>query len=277
MTIPVGDLCFVRGTIAGQPGYEIRSRNEDLRIVYFYNETDGHAGNNYFPYAIRFVDDGEALGDQMPADPTYQDSLYQFVNWEQNDWDGDGMPFLSTTIVNDDLTVFARKMSSTSGGTAIHISNESNQLFDRVAELFNEESQSDPELSAGDIQKDSVQIVVRDSGNRATDKGGTADGWIWPDEDWYLVYSTYGLDHIDFTQIESIDVYFKVAGSDEEHMVTIPVGEYPGDISVRMSDTENVVDLLVNGPEVLPRPEDPDPEPGDDYAITDVTKTLVDT
>ena len=276
VTIPVGDLCFVRGTIAGQPGYEIRSRNEDLRIVYFYNETNGHAGNNYFPYAIRFVDDGEALGDQMPADPTYQDSLYQFVNWEQNDWDGDGMPFLSTTIVNDDLTVFARKMSSTSGGTEIHISNESNQLFDRVAELFNEESQSDPELSAGDIQKDSVQIVVRDSGNRATDKGGTADGWIWPDEDWYLVYSTYGLDHIDFTQIESIDVYFKVAGSDEEHMVTIPVGEYPGDISVRMSDTENVVDLLVNGPEVLPRPEDPDPEPGDDYAITGIDKALVD-
>lgn len=276
VTIPVGDLCFVRGTIADQPGYEIRSRNEDLRIVYFYNETDGHAGNNYFPYAIRFVDDGEALGDQMPADPTYQDSLYQFVNWEQNDWDGDGMPFLSTTIVNDDLTVFARKMSSTSGGTEIHISNESNQLFDRVAELFNEESQSDPELSAGDIQKDSVQIVVWDSGNRATDKGGTADGWIWPDEDWYLIYSTYGLDHIDFTQIESIDVYFKVAGSDEEHMVTIPVGEYPGDISVRMSDTENVVDLLVNGPEVLPRPEDPDPEPGDDYAITGIDKALVD-
>ena len=149
-------------------------------------------------------------------------------------------------------------------------------LFDRVAELFNEESQSDPELSAGDIQKDSVQIVVRDSGNRATDKGGTADGWIWPDEDWYLVYSTYGLDHIDFTQIESIDVYFKVAGSDEEHMVTIPVGEYPGDISVRMSDTENVVDLLVNGPEVLPPPKDPDPEPGDDYAITGIDKALVD-
>ena len=43
VTIPVGDLCFVRGTIADQPGYEIRSRNEDLRIVYFYNETDGHA------------------------------------------------------------------------------------------------------------------------------------------------------------------------------------------------------------------------------------------
>lgn len=276
VTIPAGDLCFVRGTIAGQPGYEIQSGNEDLHIVYFYNETDGNAGNHYFPYAIRFVEDGEALGDQMPPDPTYQDSLYQFVNWEQNDWDGDGTPFLSTTIVNDDLTVFARKMSSASGGTEIHISNEDNRLFDRVAELFNEESQSDPELSAGDIQKDSVQIVVRDSGNNATDKGGDGDRWMLVNDDWYLVYSTYGLDHIDFTHIESIDVYFKVAGSDEEHKVSIPVGEYPGDISVRMSDTENVVDLLVNGPEVLPRPEDPDPEPGDDYAITGIDKALVD-
>lgn len=267
--------CTIEGTISQY--YNIEWNDDSFHIVYFYNETDGNAGNNYFPYAIRFVDDGETLGDQMPADPTYQDSLYQFVNWEQNDWDGDGMPFLSTTIVNDDLTVFARKMSSTSGGTEIHISNESNQLFDRVAELFNEESQSDPELSAGDIQKDSVQIVVRDSGNNATDKGGDGDRWMLVNDDWYLVYSTYGLDHIDFTHIESIDVYFKVAGSDEEHKVSIPVGEYPGDISVRMSDTENVVDLLVNGPEVLPRPEDPDPEPGDDYAITDVTKTLVDT
>lgn len=266
--------CTIEGTISQY--YNIEWNDDSFHIVYFYNETDGNAGNNYFPYAIRFVDDGETLGDQMPADPTYQDSLYQFVNWEQNDWDGDGMPFLSTTIVNDDLTVFARKMSSTSGGTEIHISNESNQLFDRVAELFNEESQSDPELSAGDIQKDSVQIVVRDSGNNATDKGGDGDRWMLVNDDWYLVYSTYGLDHIDFTHIESIDVYFKVAGSDEEHKVSIPVGEYPGDISVRMSDTENVVDLLVNGPEVLPRPEDPDPEPGDDYAITGIDKALVD-
>lgn len=266
--------CTIEGTISQY--YNIEWNDDSFHIVYFYNETDGNAGNNYFPYAIRFVDDGETLGDQMPPDPTYQDSLYQFVNWEQNDWDGDGTPFLSTTIVNDDLTVFARKMSSASGGTEIHISNEDNRLFDRVAELFNEESQSDPELSAGDIQKDSVQIVVRDSGNNATDKGGDGDRWMLVNDDWYLVYSTYGLDHIDFTHIESIDVYFKVAGSDEEHKVSIPVGEYPGDISVRMSDTENVVDLLVNGPEVLPRPEDPDPEPGDDYAITGIDKALVD-
>ena len=83
VTIPAGDLRFVRTDIGGQPAYEVEAKNQSTHIVYFYNETDGHAGNNYFPYAIRFVTDGESLGDQMPDDPTYQDSKYKFVNWSR--------------------------------------------------------------------------------------------------------------------------------------------------------------------------------------------------
>ena len=274
--IPAGDLRFVRTNIGGQPAYEVEAEDQSTHIVYFYNETDGHSGNNYFPYAIRFVNNGESLGDQMPVDPTYQDSKYKFVNWEQNDWDGDGMPFLSTTIINDDVTVFARKISSEHGGTIIQISNENNSLFDRVAELFNEDKQDDLTLTGSNINKDSVAIVVRDANGNATEKNGDGDRWMYLDEDWYLVNSTYGSDHINFTTIKEIDVYFKVSGEEEEYKVTIPVGEYPGDLSVRMTAAETTVDLVVNSPnDVQARPEEPDPEPEPEYTITGIDKELV--
>ena len=265
VTIPAGDLRFVRTEIGGQPAYEIEANDQSTHIVYFYNETDGHAGNNYFPYAIRFVTSGQALGDQMPTDPTYQDSSYKFVNWEQNDWDGNGMPFLSTTIINDDVTVFARKISSSEGGTEIHISNEDNLLFDRVAELANEKY-DDINISAADIDEDNIEIVVVDANGNETAKDKSEDGWMPAHSDWYRVFSTQGLDHIDFSQIEEIEVYFGI--DDTEYMVTIPVGEYPGDLSVRMTNRENVVDLLVNGSEVQQRPQDPDPGTPDQVTIT---------
>ena len=257
VTIPAGDLRFVRTEIVGQPAYEIEANDQSTHIVYFYNETDGHAGNNYFPYAIRFVTSGQALGDQMPTDPTYQDSLYKFVNWEQNDWDGNGMPFLSTTIINDDVTVFARKISSSEGGTEIHISNENNLLFARVAELANE--QYDINISASDLKNDNVKISVSDANGKKTDKDDVGDRWMIIDKNWYLINSTQGLDHIDFSKINSITVYFTLDSSEAEYSVDIPVGKYPGDLSVRMTDLENVVDLLVNGSEVQQRPQDPDP------------------
>ena len=271
--IPAGDLRFVRTNIGGQPAYEVEAEDQSTHIVYFYNETNGNAGNNYFPYAIRFVNDGESLGDQMPVDPTYQDSLYQFVNWEQNDWDGDGMPFLSTTIINDDVTVFARKISSSAGGTQINISNEDDLLFARVAELANE--QYDINISASDLKNDNVKISVFDATGERTNEDDVGDRWMYTDEDWYLVNSTVGLDHIDFSQISGITVYFTLAGSDTEYSVDIPVGEYPGDISVRMTAAETIVDLVVNSPnDVQARPDEPGPEPTEP-AITDFSKDLV--
>ena len=179
------------------------------------------------------------------------------------------MPFLSTTIIRDDITAFARKISSSAGGTEIHISNEDDLLFKRVAELAN--AQHNINISAADIGEDNIEIVVVDANGDKTDKGKGEDDWMPAYPDWYRVFST--IDHIDFSQIKEIEVYFKIDGT--EYMVTIPVGEYPGDLSVRMTAVGENVDLLVNGPEVAGEPVTP-PEPTDP-AITDFTKTLVET
>lgn len=244
--------CTIEGTISQY--YNIEWNDDSFHIVYFYNETDGNAGNHYFPYAIRFVDDGETLGDQMPPDPVYDNSLYEFVNWEEGGFDGSGNIFNENTPVNDDLTVFARKISTEHAGTIIQVSNENNQLFDRVAELYN--VSSDTKLSGNDIIKDSVKIRVNGIGEEHTNETYFSNRWLdITKPGWYEVAnnSAPGQDglpttneHVPFDNIREIVVYFEANGIEGQQSVTIPVGSDAGSISKLLTATEVTVELDVN-------------------------------
>lgn len=244
--------CTIEGTISQY--YNIEWNDDSFHIVYFYNETDGNAGNHYFPYAIRFVDDGETLGDQMPPDPVYDNSLYEFVNWEEGGFDGSGNIFNENTPVNDDLTVFARKISTEHAGTIIQVSNENNQLFDRVAELYN--VSSDTKLSGNDIIKDSVKIRVNGIGEEHTNETYFSNRWLdITKPGWYEVAnnSAPGQDglpttneHVPFDNIREIVVYFEANGIEGQQSVTIPVGSDAGSISKLLTATEVTVELVVN-------------------------------
>ena len=276
--------CTIEGTISQY--YNIEWNDDSFHIVYFYNETDGNAGNNYFPYAIRFVDDGETLGDQMPPDPEYDNSLYVFVNWEEGGFDGSGNTFSENTPVNDDLTVFARKISTEHVGTIIHISNENNQLFDRVAELYN--VSSDTKLSGNDIIKDSVKIRVNGIGGEHTNEDYFSNRWLdIAKPGWYEVANNSapgkeGLsttnDHVPFNNIREIVVYFEANGIEGQQSVTIPVGSDAGSLSKLLTATEVTIELVLNSKPSAPTDEDltDDPDDPDDTAILGESAVTVD-
>ena len=251
------DLRCVKGTEAGYDHhYVIELDDDSFHIVYFYNAEDANT-TNFTLYAVEFVDHGQTLGENMPDPPTYASgTYYQFVNWEQNSWNGTGLPLLSTTVINEDIVAFARKTSTSTSGTQIEVSNKDNQLFDRVAELYNATVSDGGTTITGDsINKESVYIIATDADGDST-ANANEDGWKLLDEDWYRIFATIGTDNVDISTIQSITVYFQANGLTGEQSVTIPVGENAGDMTKLLDQIGgNVLQL-----KVIPKPTAPDDE-----------------
>ncbi len=275
--IPAGELEFTREEEMLSPYYNITLNNDEFHVVYFYNEEGANTGNNYALYAVRFVNHGDSLGEDMPADPDYgSGNLYEFVNWEQNSYDGSGDPFFSNTIVNEDLTVFARKVSSTDlGGTEIHVMNNDNRLLNRITEIFNAENSS-TQITVDDIDLDSVKIEVYDGADNKTNKDYYNNNWR--DSGAYYWVCNFNAPtgiyeltnkHIGFDQISGINVYFSTDGDSSEKSVNIPVGTQPGDITKSQLATDTLIELRVIAPPEKPTDDDlvVDPDVPDDTGL----------
>ena len=258
-----GDLRYRIDSESSSRYYRIELNDDSFHIVYFYNEPGSQAGNNYFLYAVRFVEHGTSLGTDMPPQPDYgTGNTYMFVNWEQGSYDGTGDPFLSTTVVNEDLTVFAKKVSSPDdGGTEIWVMNyEDDQLLKRVAELYNETYS--PSIDVADIDLDSVKISVYDNSKR-TNKDYYSNGWR-NDEEYYYVCNynvpaglpTLTNNHVAFNDIQGITVFFSLVNSGIAQFVQIPVGENPGDIAKSHSAVDNIIELRIIQPSGGPGGDD---------------------
>ena len=276
-TVPVADLRFTVGEEASAKYYNIELADDSFHIVYFYNETDGNIGNNYFLYDIRFVNHGESLGKNMPADPTYEGgTFYRFINWDLGSWDGSThQPFMSTTIVNDDYNVFARKAASSHSGTEIHVVNSvdgsENELLNLVAKLYNEKNGTT--ITAADIEPSEVEINVYDNEGNQTNEEAVMNGWKDSGGVNYYNLSNCNVswnDHLSQAELSKIRVTFEL--DDGSHSVDIPIGEYADQLSIYMASTENIIELIVNQPtEVIEDPDpEPEPDPGD-LNGTDVT------
>lgn len=269
LEIPAGELKLVLyGKGTALPYYSIESLDDETRIVYFYNEKDRNIGNVYSPYAIRFVENGQSLGENMPEDPTYYNAEvpYKFVNWEYGAWDGTGKYFLETTKVTEDLVVFSHKASVSETGTQIYIMNPESQLINRIAEIY--------ECDAAKIILDEdFDICVYDTQNMMTQRGYINNGWR--ENNAYYNVHNYDADNsgdpeitndkLAFEQVAGIYVYFKVLGEDPGtiHYVKIPVGNNTGDLAKMMGDGFNLLKLYViqQGEVIDDGEEEPDPQP----------------
>ena len=277
VTVNAENLRFVLGWEGGLPHYSIESTNDDIHVVYFYNEDGSHTGNNYFPYAVRFVEHGKSLGDDMPPDPVYGDyNTYRFVNWEQDTWDGTGDPFFRTTEVNEDLTVFAKKVSSPDdGGSEIHVMNyEDDQLLNRVVELYN--AKNDDPIEIGDIDLDSVRIRVTSSDqDKHTNEDYYNNDWREYEGDpeyYYFVhnYNTpYGIDsltntHVAFNEINGVIFYFNLQnGTGTSVNIPVSVNGNPGDLSKSQNALDYIIELRVIQPPDAPTEDDLTKDPTD--------------
>lgn len=278
VTVGAGDLRFVLGyevgATDGGPYYSIEANNDDLCVVYFYNET---TSNNYVPYAVRFVESGQSIGEENMPDPPEYGGNSEFVAWAET-YDG-GRPFLSSTIVEEDLTVFSQKKDSLSASSEIHVMNDSGLLKERIAELY--------ELNESEIDWGSVKISVygkTDDNHTNPDYNisPNANGWRGTDGDeYYFVYNyPTGVgdqenDQVYINDIIKIVITAQNSSGKDLGEVTINKGIYDGDfwVSTGSQGSGYITQIFINDNNT----PDPDPEPGDDYAITDVTKTLVDT
>ncbi|MBM6910414.1 S-layer homology domain-containing protein [Oscillibacter valericigenes] len=102
------------------------------------------------------------------------------------------------------------------------------------------------------------------------------------DYGYYLVYNYGGgiglqeNESLPISDIAKITVTVDTVDGDRLDPVTIERGPYAGDFSVSTGAHEDswLIELYINSENDYP--EDPDPEPGDDYAITGIDKALVD-
>lgn len=261
--------------------YTIGVESPDRSIVVFYDRPGATQDRDYRIYDIRLVTTGEALGlENMPENPEYEaGTLYEFVNWEYDDWSGNGLPFLSTTPVKSDVNVFSHKVSSAEyGGTEIRVMNTEDQLLNRIVELYNADGNHTP-ISKEQIDLQTVRIRAYDSNaNESTDDDYSFNGWK-NNHEYYSVknYRATGNTHISFNGLDGIRVYFELNGQDSKNDVYLPVGENVGDIAKLMIGPENehVLKLYVLQPgDVIDTLEEPEEEP--DAPTDDDIKALLD-
>ena len=268
-----GDLRYVN---VGDNTYEIESnKNTDEHIVIFYQETSSDS-MVWEPLDVRFIDHGEFVG-TLPEPPTYITD-YDFVAWTQ-EYDG-GLPVLETTYVKDDMNVFPQ-YTRTNLAQRIHVMNNDELLQERLEELFA------GQLQAGDaIAWDTLKITVHGVNGEQTNPDyyiSESDHNKWDDDyGYYLVYNYGGgiglqeNESLPISDIAKITVTVDTVDGDRLDPVTIERGPYAGDFSVSTGAHEDswLIELYINSENDYP--EDPDPEPGDDYAITGIDKALVD-
>lgn len=269
----------LRYVAVGNNTYHIQSTNDDISIVAFYYEA-GAELTTWSLYDVRFVDTGTALGSEnMPADPTYGDgNTYIFTNWDKNVGGGD--PFLPYEIVADDTVVYAKKTSSQSGGTEIHVMNTDNTLINRVLELYNATNEN----TLNTIDYDTVKIRVNGKDGKHTNENYYSNDWKIHGSDSYYNVKNFNTEyavgntqntHIPHNEISSITVYFTV--NDQQKEVTINEGTLPGQVSASLLGTENIIQILVNDAPSKPTEDEltGDPDTPDDTGLLGIDAVKV--
>ena len=111
--------------------YDLRLATDDntCTVTFYYQPGDYVDNSNWEEFRQVTVDKGTSLGDRMPALPN--EGTAHWVAWETGSNKGDGAEFTADTVVHSDLSVYARKVTS-SGGSQYHVMNPNNNLFEAV-------------------------------------------------------------------------------------------------------------------------------------------------
>lgn len=264
-TISADKLRFVLHTDKAVPYYTIEARDDSVHVLYFYNEENGLS--HYTPYAVRFVNHGETLKD-MPADPEYNASSFEFVNWTIG---GTKTEFTEYTVVDRDMEIYAEKVSSAgSGGTEIHVMNPNDEFLNRLVELYNAEH--DTNITVDDIDRDTMDMsVTATDGTTTTNKDYYDNKWKNYDGVFYYYVNNFDADygvgtsqntHVPFNDVAVLNVYFIVKNG-QQQLITIPINSQPGNMGKVLTNVDTVIELSVNDPPLVPTEDQlEDPETG---------------
>ena len=128
--------------------YDLRLATDDntCTVTFYYQPGDTVDGSSWTEFRQVPVQTGMSLGESMPALPDEGHSVH-WVAWETGSNKGTGAEFTADTVVHSDLSVYARKVTS-SGGSQYHVMNPDNNLFEAVlAEYLANNSESTAQIA----------------------------------------------------------------------------------------------------------------------------------
>ena len=131
-----------------------QSYEKDCSVTFYFQPI---GSTQWELYDIVYVNAGETLGSNMPADPNY--GTQDFVSW-QTQTDGGGDTLTSTTVINKDWVVYGTKTTA-GGATAYHVMRDStscryNALQDEVADAYNAENGTS--YTSGNVQISNIRV-----------------------------------------------------------------------------------------------------------------------
>ena len=229
-------ISFVDDTSVVIPQVETLPRRYDLRLatddntctVTFYYQPGDYVDNGHWKELSQVsVEKGTSLGDRMPALPN--EGTAHWVAWETGSNNGDGAEFTADTVVDSDLSVYARKVTNGSG-RYYDVMNQDNRLFETILELYLDEHPN------SDITTENVQIskISVNGSEKSTNPDysplGTSYGW----QDNYSRYWIYNLenhtgeeggtyynDRVPPDDIRNITIYATVnSGAEEAYVIS---------------------------------------------------------
>ena len=280
--VPTGDLRYLKDTEAGADRYyRIELNDDSFHIVYFYHEVT--FGNNYDLYDVAFVDHGGSVGNDMPAPPIYQDEeKVEFVAWTY-DIDG-GEPFLETSVVNKDTTVYEQRTSNAAGVISpdIRVMNNENRLKNLVIERTGSDR----------VDFATMKVTVCGKNGEQTNPDYAPAGGLlynkWEQGDpWYLVFNYpsgaagTGSENkrIFINDIEKIIINVKDTSGKDLGPIEVYKGIYDGDfwVSTGKGGSSVITELYinVNNTENPDQPDPPEPEVPRDPTDTELGKLAV--
>ena len=276
ITIPANELRFVwNGYSGGENYYSVEINNDSVHVVYFVDSPQSQGLTNFKLYDIQFVQEPAQTVANYPI-PSYSSGNI-FVNWEIDAWDGSGQSFLPTTIVDRDMTVFARKISASTTGNAIHVMNQSGEFVNRLAELS--------DINPTEIKMDTVKVRIYDQDGTYTNENYIVlpKGWQNNNEYFYVANNQTGTgglgeyenNHLIFDQISKVEIWFETNNGISKHC-EIPIGNKVGQFSKSLLGNTNILELRINQQgDVLDEPDDNKPELPDDGTLFELLKNAV--
>lgn len=255
------DMCFDLIENGGHGRYEIEANNDAWHVVAFYNQT----GTTEVPvysnlYAVRFVEDGENLANNMPANPSYTSGDYRFANWDL--YPTGGNSFLPGNAIYTDTLVYERRAASTWTVSQYHVMNRNNALLNRILEIYNAQVPAEEAAALDDILVNALKIQVNGSEGKHTDPTYGQSGW----SSGYEYYDARNGQvanentHVSVNDVTGITIYVTIKNQSVE--ITIPANEELGNVSVSLV-SEAYAEIMVNAPPTAPDDEELTGNPDD--------------
>ena len=226
--------------------YDLRLKTDDntCTVTFYYQPGDTVDDSSWEEYKLVSVQTGTSLGESMPALP--DKGTAHWVAWETGDNDGTGAEFTADTVVNSDLSVYARKVTDGSG-SEYNVMNQDNSLLEAVLKLYVDEN-PDSGVTTDNVQISGISVNGSEASTNPYydpvigSQGPTDNGWRDSNSYFYIYNLDAGAGLIDRNtntrvppdDLRSITVYATVDGDNETYTI------FRSDLDVRVEDNATI-------------------------------------